>query len=234
MLSRLSAVSRQVVKPCAAIASQRCFSVSSPNDNKYAWHKTAWPAWQMYKDKAGESGATMLTVGLAAYLLSKEIFIINDEVLLIFAMGGTGYQLSKVVGPVIGNMLDERRNAILDKMNKGRTHQLASLESAIESAKEGESALADKKEYFDIMKSNNEMRLEIEYRRRLQEVESEVQKRLDYQVDLQNLEQTIEEDHISSWVENQVVNSLTAKHETDAIAQCITDLNVLAESRAAA
>ena len=167
-------------------------------------------------------------------MLSKEIFIINDEVLLIFAMGGTGYQLSKVVGPVIGNMLDERRNAILDKMNKGRTHQLASLESAIESAKEGESALADKKEYFDIMKSNNEMRLEIEYRRRLQEVESEVQKRLDYQVDLQNLEQTVEEDHISSWVENQVVNSLTAKHETDAIAQCITDLNVLAESRAAA
>ena len=104
MLSRLSAVSRQVVKPCAAIASQRFFSVSSPNDNKYAWHKSAWPAWQMYKDKAGESGATMLTVGLAAYLLSKEIFIINDEVLLIFAMGGTGYQLSKVVGPVIGNM----------------------------------------------------------------------------------------------------------------------------------
>jgi len=234
MLSRLSAVSRQVVKPCAAVASQRCFSVSSPNDNKYAWHKTAWPAWQMYKDKAGESGATMFTVGLAAYLLSKEIFIINDEVLLIFAMGGTGYQLSKVVGPVIGNMLDERRNAILDKMNKGRTTQLASLESAIEAAKEGESALADKKEYFDIMKSNNEMRLEIEYRRRLQEVESEVQKRLDYQVDLQNLEQSVEEGHISSWVENQVVNSLTAKHETDAIAQCITDLNALAESRAAA
>ena len=234
MLSRLSAVSRQVVKPCVAVASQRCFSMSSPDDNKYAWHKTAWPAWQMYKDKAGESGATMFTVGLAAYLLSKEIFIINDEVLLIFAMGGTGYQLSKVVGPVIGNMLDERRNAILDKMNKGRTTQLASLESAIEAAKEGESALADKKEYFDIMKSNNEMRLEIEYRRRLQEVESEVQKRLDYQVDLQNLKQSIEEDHISSWVENQVVNSLTAKHETDAIAQCITDLNALAESRAAA
>lgn len=234
MLSRLSAVSRQVVKPCVAVASQRCFSMSSQDDNKYAWHKTAWPAWQMYKDKAGESGATMFTVGLAAYLLSKEIFIINDEVLLIFAMGGTGYQLSKVVGPVIGNMLDERRNAILDKMNKGRTTQLASLESAIEAAKEGESALADKKEYFDIMKSNNEMRLEIEYRRRLQEVESEVQKRLDYQVDLQNLKQSIEEDHISSWVENQVVNSLTAKHETDAIAQCITDLNALAESRAAA
>ena len=234
MLSRLSAVSRQVVKPCAAVASQRFFSMSSSDDNKYAWHKTAWPAWQMYKDKAGESGATMFTVGVAAYLLSKEIFIINDEVLLICAMGGTGYQLSKVVAPVVGKMLDERRNAILEKMNKGRTSQLASLEGAIEAAKEGESALADKKEYFDIMKANNQMRLEIEYRRRLQEVESEVQKRLDYQVDLQNLEQGIEEGHISSWVENQVVSSISSKHETDAIAQCINDLNALAESRAAA
>jgi len=234
MLSRLSSISRQVAKPCAALASQRCFSVTSQDDNKYAWHKTAWPAWQMYKDKAGESGATMFTVGLAAYLLSKEIFIINDEVLLIFAMGGTGYQLSKVVGPVVGKMLDERRNTILEKMNKGRVAQLSSLETAMEAAKEGEAALVDRKEYFDIMKANNEMRLEIEYRRRLEEVESEVQKRLDYQVDLQNLEQSIEEDHISSWVENQVINSLTAKHETDAIAQCINDLNALAETTRAA
>lgn len=234
MLSRLSLASRQVVKPCVAVASQRFFSVSSADDNKYAWHKTAWPAWQMYKDKAGESGATMFTVGLAAYLLSKEIFIINDEVLLILAMGGTGYQLSKAVGPVVGKMLDDRRNAILEKMNKGRSSQLESLQSAIESAKEGESALSDKKEYFDIMKANNQMRLDLEYRRRLQEVESEVQKRLDYQVDLQNLEQSIEEDHISSWVENQVVSSITAKHETDAIAQCINDLNALAATRASA
>jgi len=232
MLSRLSLISRQIVKPCAAVVSQRFFSVSSKEDNKYAWHKTAWPAWQMYKDKAGESGATMFTAGLAAYLLSKEIFIINDEVLLILVMGGTGYQLSKAAGPVIGKMLDERRNAILDAMNKGRTGQLAALEAAIDAAKEGEAALEDRKEYFEVMKSNNEMRLEIEYRRRLQEVESEVQKRLDYQVDLQNLERNIEEDHISAWVEKQVVGSITAKHETDAIAQCIKDLNLLAESRA--
>merc|ERR1711931_256204 len=119
-------------------------------------------------------------------------------------------------------MLDERRDAILEKMNKGRVSQLAALEGAIEAA------LEDRKEYFDIMKANNEMRLEVEYRRRLQEVESEVQKRLDYQIDLQNLERSVEEEHIASWVENQVINSITSKHETDAIAQCIKDLNTLA------
>lgn len=227
MLSRLSLVSKQVVKPCAVIASQRCFSVSTKEDNKYAWHKTAWPTWQMYKDKAGESGSTMFGVGLTAYLLSKEIFIINDEVLLLFIMGGTGYQLSKVAGPAIAKMLDERRDSILENMNKGRMTQLMTLEEAVAAEKEGEAALADRKEFFDIIKANNEMRLELEYRRRLQEVESEVQKRLDYQVDLQNLERNIEEEHIASWVEKQVVDSISAKHETDALAQCIKDLNAL-------
>lgn len=232
MLSRLSSVTRHAIKPCAAVASQRFLSVSTKEDNKFAWHKTAWPAWQMYKDKAGESGATMFTVGLAAFLLSKEYFLINDEVLLILVMGGTGYQLSKAAGPAVGKMLDERRDAILEKMNKGKNAHLAALENAIDTAREGEAALEDRKEYFDIMKANNEMRLEIEYRRRLHEVETEVKKRLDYQVDLQNLERNVEEEHIASWIENQVVSSITAKHETDAIAQCIKDLNALAEAKA--
>ena len=76
------------------------------------------------------------------------------------------------------------------------------------------------------------MRLEVEYRRRLHEVEAEVQKRLDYQVDLQNMERNIEEEHISSWVEKQVVGSITAKQESDAIVQCIKDLNSLAVAKA--
>ena len=234
MLSRLSAVTRhsallhQAVKPCAMAAVQRSFSVSSPQDNKYGWHKTAWPAWQMYKDKAGEAGATMFTVGLGAYLLSKEIFIINDEVLLIFVMGGTGYQLAKTVGPVIGDMLDERRNGILENMNKGKIAQVAAMENAIAEEKEGEAALEHRKEFFDIVKANNEMRLEVEYRQRLHEVESEVKKRLDYQIDLQNLERNIEEEHIASWIEQQVIKSITPKQESDALAQCIKDLDALA------
>ena len=146
MFSRLSVVTRQgallkqIAKPSLVAASQRCFSVSSPNDNKYAWHKTAWPAWQMYKDLGGSSGATMFTIGLASFLISKEIFIINDEVLLLFVMGGTGYQLAKAVGPTIGDLLDERRNAILESLNKGKTTQVTSLEAEIAGEKDGESS----------------------------------------------------------------------------------------------
>ena len=236
MLSRLSVISKgsvvqQTLKTCVGLC-QRKFSVTSSNDNKYAWHKTAWPAWQMYKDKAGESAAPVITLGLAAYLISKEIYIINDEVLLLFVMGGTAYQLTKAVGPAVGKMLDQERAEILSTMNQGKFDQIKNLESQIEAAKEGEAALDNRKEFFDIIKMNNKMRLEVEYRKRLQEVEDEVKKRLDYQIDLQNLERSIEEEHIATWVEKQVIQSITAKQESDAISQCIKDLNLLAEAKA--
>ncbi|XP_057305194.1 ATP synthase F(0) complex subunit B1, mitochondrial-like [Hydractinia symbiolongicarpus] len=240
MLSRIAALSRQgavvqnVLKPSVLLANRRQFSVSNSDENKYAWHKTAWPAWQMYKDLAGSSGATMFSIGLASYLISKEIFIINDEVLLLFVMGGTGYQLAKAVGPSIGKMLDERRDTILENLNKGKEMHIKAFEDEIAAEREGEAAIENRKEFFDIVKANNEMRLEVEYRSRLHEVESEVKKRLDYQVDLQNLERSIEEEHISSWVEKQVIGSITAKQESDALAQCIKDLNALADARATA
>jgi len=238
MLSRLSVITKQgallqqALKPCAtSLLNQRNFSVSTTDESKYAWHKTALPAWQMYKDKAGDSASTMFTLGLASYLVSKEIFIINDEVLLILVMGGTGYQLAKAVGPTIGKMLDDRRSDILENMNRGKIAQITALESEIVEAKEGEEALEHRKEFFEIIKVNNEMRLEVEYRSRLQEVETEVKKRLDYQIDVQNLERSIEEEHISTWVENQVLASITSKQENDALAQCIKDLDELALAR---
>jgi len=234
MLSRVfiskSHLLQQALKPCATL-SQRSLSLSTPQENKSAWYQKAWPAWQMYKNRAGESAGPTFTFGLLAYLVSKEIYIIGDETLLLGIYGIAFYHLIKGVGPTVGNMLDNHRKEILDTMSKGRNDSIALIEDAIAGAKEGEAALEHRQELFDIIKANNEMRLELEYRTRLQEVESEVKKRLDYQIDLQNLEKQVEEDHIISWVEKQVVGSLTAKHETDAIGQCIKDLDTLAAAK---
>ena len=241
MLSRLSgsrstALLHQILKPCvvASTTSSRNFTLSTHQDNKYAWHNKAWPAFKLYKEMAGESAGTVFAIGLASYIFSKEIFIINDEVLLLFIMGGTGYHLSKLIGPTVGKMLDERRNDILDNMNRGKVAKIAMLEDTIAAEKEGEAAIECRKEFFEIAQSNNELRMEYEYRRRLHEVEDEVQKRLDYQVDLQNLELSIEERHMASWIEKEVVKSITEEQEQDALLQCIRDLNVLADSKAVA
>merc|ERR1712188_231559 len=69
-------------------------------------------------------------------------------------------------------------------------------------------AVAAMGEFFDVARDREEMKVELEYRQRLHEVNSEVKKRFDYQVDLQTLEKDIEEKHIASWVEQEVLKSI--------------------------
>jgi len=238
MLSRCAAnrsavVLKQLVKPCA-VTSSKNFSVSTQQNNKHPWNKTAWPCYQMYKDLAGQSAGPTLTLGLSAYIISKEVFVLNEEFFLGLVMAGTIYQLSKVVGPPIGKMLDARSKEILDNMNAGKEEQLDALAQSIVTEQEGEVASQVRKEFFEVDKINNEMTLETEYRRRLLEVETEVQKRLDYQLDLERLENGIEERHMAAWVEKEVVSSISADQEEDALNQCIHDLNLLADAKAAA
>lgn len=53
------------------------------------------------------------------------------------------------------------------------------------------------------------MLLETNYRERLHMVTNEVKKRLDYQVQLQNLHRRMEQEHMVNWVEQSVVKSIT-------------------------
>lgn len=53
------------------------------------------------------------------------------------------------------------------------------------------------------------MLLEINYRERLLMVYNEVKKRLDYQIAMQRLKRRKEQDHMISWVESRVVQSIT-------------------------
>jgi len=53
------------------------------------------------------------------------------------------------------------------------------------------------------------MLLETNYRERMHMVTNEVKKRLDYQVQLQNLHRRMEQEHMVNWVEQSVVKSIT-------------------------
>lgn len=229
--TRSSVLLKQLVKPCA-VASAKNFSVSSKDDNK--WNQIAWPCIQQFKDIAGQSAGTTLGVGLTAYIISKEVFVLNEEFFLGLVMVGTIYQLSKAVGGPIGKLLDARSKEILDSLNADKEADLNRLDQSIVAEHEGELANQVRKEFFEVDKINNDMELEAEYRRRLLEVETEVKKRLDYQLDLERLENSIEEQHMAAWIEKEVVNSISEGQEQDALLQCIHDLNQLADSKAAA
>ena len=60
------------------------------------------------EQKTGVTGALTLGVGVSAYLISKEIYIINSETVIALVMAGVMYALMRKVGKPITDFIDAR------------------------------------------------------------------------------------------------------------------------------
>jgi len=94
--------------------------------------------------------------------------------------------------------------------------------------------LDDRPEFFDIMQNQKQLESEIVYRQRLVEVETELKKRLDYQVEIQSVSRAIEEKHIAAWVENEVLKSIAEEGDGDTFRACLSALESMAAEKATA
>eukprot|EP00118_Oscarella_pearsei_P024649 m.306505 g.306505 ORF g.306505 m.306505 type:complete len:235 (+) comp41315_c0_seq1:111-815(+) len=183
---------------------------------------------QLIEEKTGKTGPWVLGAGLAAYALSKEILIIHSETLVVGSVLGVGYYLMRKFGGQVGQYLDEQSQEILDNMNTGRVEQMRELERCIEAEKNVEDIYSIRKDIFDVLRQNNSMALETEYRRRQAQVTAEVAKRLNYQLDMEGLERRLEQDYIVDYLVKAVMASITPQQEKDTLTQCFSDLKTLA------
>ncbi|EDO43737.1 predicted protein [Nematostella vectensis] len=178
--------------------------------------------------KTGETGQLMFFGGLAAYLLSNEILIIHEETYIAAVMGGTFYWLMKKAGGPIAEMLDNTSQEILDAFNVGRNASIKHLQDAIDNEKHLEHMLSCRTDIIEMMRENNVMGMELEYRNNVHHVVKEVKKRLDYQVEMETFHRKVEQAHIIDWVEKEVIKSITPQQEKESISQCIRDLKAMA------
>ncbi|XP_065554360.1 ATP synthase F(0) complex subunit B1, mitochondrial [Lathamus discolor] len=186
--------------------------------------------FQFLYPKTGVTGPYMLGTGLILYFLSKEIYVVNHETVAAACILSVIIYAIKKFGPDVAAFADKLNEEKLAKAQAVKNESIEGLEAAIEQEKKEQWRIEGRSYLFDAKRNNIAMLLEANYRERLLTVYSEVKKRLDYQVAMQNLKRQKEQDHMIQWVEKSVVQSITPQQQKESIAKCILDLKALSKT----
>ncbi|KAI1890725.1 hypothetical protein AGOR_G00156590 [Albula goreensis] len=165
--------------------------------------------FQLLYPKTGVTGPYMLGTGLLLYLLSKEIYVINHETIAGACIGIVIVYGIKKFGPSVAAFADKLNEEKVAKAQEAKDLALNNLTQAIEDEKKEQWRAEGRQMLFDAKRNNVNMLLEINSRERHHMVTNEVKKRLDYQIDLQNLHRRMQQEHMVNWVEKSVIGSIT-------------------------
>uniref|UniRef100_A0AAY4ES33 ATP synthase subunit b n=1 Tax=Denticeps clupeoides TaxID=299321 RepID=A0AAY4ES33_9TELE len=165
--------------------------------------------FQLLYPKTGVTGPYMLGTGLLLYLLSKEIYVVNHETFAAASIGAVVVYGVKKFGPQVAAFADKLNQDKVSKAQEVKDLAMTSLAQAVEDEKKEQWRAEGRPMLFDAKRNNVAMLLEINHRERLHLVTNEVKKRLDYQIEVQNLHRRMEQEHMVNWVEKNVVSSIT-------------------------
>ncbi|XP_065169022.1 ATP synthase subunit b, mitochondrial [Atheta coriaria] len=180
--------------------------------------------------KTGVTGPYTLGVTVSTYLISKEIYVMEHEyysglsLLLMIYLGVTK------LGPSIAQYLDKEIDDYERNWNEGRVNEKEVLQTQIKGEEklqwsaEGQNILSQAK------RENVQLQLEAAYRERMMNAYSEVKKRLDFQVEKQDIERRAAHKCMVDYVVKKVKSSITPDQDKANIDKCIADLAGLAKA----
>jgi len=180
--------------------------------------------------KTGVTGPYTFGVALSTYLISKEIYVMEHEFysglsLLILAVVAV-----KKLGPGLAKSIDKGIDEYEAAWNSGRVEEKSTLEEQIKDEETMQWSVEGQNTLLDAKRENVGLQLEAAYRERLQTAFQEVRRRLDYQVEIQDIEKRISQRNLVDWVVRKVKSSITADQEKQNIDKCISDLSGLARA----
>ncbi|KAG6451327.1 ATP synthase subunit b, mitochondrial [Manduca sexta] len=184
--------------------------------------------FQFFHSKTGVTGPYTFGVGLATYLCSKEIFIMEHEYYSGLSILLMVYYASTKFGPKLAAWLDKEVDSVENEWNSGRNESIKSLEDAIQDEKTAQWRAQGQELLIEAKKENVLLQLEAAYRERMMQAYMEVKRRLDYQLEKANVERRLSQKHMVDWIVSNVTKAITPDQEKQALDRCIADLAAIA------
>ena len=179
---------------------------------------------RMMGEKLGRSGAPCLGVSVFLFAVSKEIYQLNAESTVAFAMLMGYGALAYKVGPMISDLLKQKRDIFVSHLYHKKRNVLSTLKDGVRAMEKVEEQASVRHNVFDVLRTNAAMHREALYRARLAQVNDEVLKRLDHQAELEASRRRNIQKHMVTWVERQVNAGFSPNMEKRIIDRCISDL----------
>ncbi|XP_072933118.1 ATP synthase subunit b, mitochondrial [Epargyreus clarus] len=184
--------------------------------------------FQFFHPKIGVTGPYTFGVGLATYLCSKEIYVMEHEYYTGLSLFVMVYYVATKFGPKLGAYLDKEVDAVENSWNEDRENSIKQLQDAIAQEKDAQWRAQGQEQLIEAKKENVLLQLEAAYRERMMNVYNEVKRRLDYQLEKSNLERRIAQKHMVEWIVSNVTKAITPDQEKQTLDRCIADLGALA------
>ncbi|GAB6021852.1 hypothetical protein CHUAL_004424 [Chamberlinius hualienensis] len=184
--------------------------------------------FQFFYKKTGVTGPYVFGGGLLTYLFSKELWVIEHEFYTGISLTILVTVIAKKFGPQVAAFLDKKLDQDEAMWKNYRHKHIKHFEDQIAAEKDSQSKAEGQKYLFDAKRENILLQLEADYRNRLMNVYTEVKKRLDYQLELQNASRRIEQKHMVNWIVNNVLKTISPQQEKEALQLCVANLKRLA------
>jgi len=180
--------------------------------------------------KTGVTGPYTFAVTLSTYLVSKEIYVMEHEyysglsLLLLAVLGVTK------LGPGIAKALDKEIDQYEANWNEGRVMEKNNLDGQIKNEEKLQWSADGQAILVQAKRENVQLQLEAAYRERVMTAYTEVKRRLDFQVERQDIERRAAHKCMVDYIVTKVKSSITPDQDKANIDKCISDLSLLAKA----
>jgi len=192
---------------------------------RHGWIPESW--FQSFYNTTGVTGPYVFLGTFGTFLMSKEYFIFSFETNILFT--GLAFMVYVV------NKAAPATNKLIADLQKDEAQVYVDYEESCKGELQNTIAHYEKQlanaeaipMLYTAKRENVGLQLEAEYRERQQKVYTEVKRRLDYQVETDNVKRRVEQQHMVNWIIDNVKKSITPEQEKQNLQACITRLKGL-------